>query len=131
MKHIIKIIDYIFYRISLFYENTGNILGYDDDGYIEGSNLTSFLLACNFETIINIIQTCMMRKIPYSNFYIICFIYIAFCFLYFKRKKYQALKEQYKNEINKKKKGYVVFAYVIISFIIFIASFVINSIIVN
>ena len=96
MKHIIKIIDYIFYRISLFYENTGNILGYDDDGYIGGSNLTSFLLACNFETIIIFIQTCMMRKVSYSNFYISCFIYIVFSFLYFKRKKYQALKEQYK-----------------------------------
>lgn len=130
MNYLINSINYIFYRISLYYENTGIILGYGDDGHSGGSNLTAFLLACNFETIIIIIHTFRMVKVPLYDLYIDCFVYMVFYFFYFSGKKYQALKEKYKNENNKTKKGYAVLAYMIMSFVLFITLLIINSLIV-
>lgn len=133
---IIKLIKYVYYRISHVYdrkETPVNLWDYDfmikDLYYIRGGMITAVLLLFNIDTILHILEnhyiiysdtTSLFR----SKWFSIGFLLLG-CFLSSK-KSYAKLNEKYKNEKYRVFKGYLVVLYIVLTIVIYILTRVLN-----
>ena len=108
--------NYCFYRISKFYEDCG-----EKEGYIAGRIVVFASIGFLIATFLIFVFYLLDKKI---NLKIIWAIIVVTSILSFfmKKKKYIEMAEKYRDEKNRKLKGWLVFTYVISSFVIYIVS---------
>ena len=113
------IFDYIYYRITLFYELLCDLLYATD--YYQGFSqaLFSILITCNIMSVIKLFG--VLTKIEFLYLFVIILLIICGILIWYIKgdRRYKALKYKYRNEKWHRLKGYIVLTYVILSFVLF------------
>jgi hypothetical protein len=116
----LKFFDYVFYRLATtrYYQKVD-----PKTPYIWAFGLLSFFQLCNILTIVNIYQifTHVIFDIKVLVWSIAIPLSIINIFFVTTKKKYEWAVEHYKNEKNKKIKGWGIFLYMFVSFVLFMS----------
>ena len=114
------IFDYIYYRITLFYELLCDLLYATD--YYQGFSgaLFSILITCNIMSVIKLFG--VLTKIEFLYLFVIILLIICGILIWYIKgeRRYKALKYKYRNEKWHRLKGYAVLAYVMVSIFLMI-----------
>ena len=113
----IDIIDYIYYRMSNFYDDE-----FESKPYVRGSIVLFGCLASNILTILSAILFIFKIKMSIMIIHITLGVALLLNIFYRSEEKYLKLCTMYKDENHKKLKGWLVFAYFLCSVIIYIIS---------
>lgn len=107
-----KLIYYVYYRFSKFYEEWGEF-----EPYANGSIVLFGCIGFNVLTIISMILFVIDVKMPVSIIWITLASFLLLNIVFRSEVKYLALCEKYKNEKNAVLKGWLVFTYFVCSII--------------
>ena len=108
--------NYLYYRISKFYESCG-----EKDGHIAGSVVVFASIGAIILSFLIFAFYLFEKKIN-VNIVLAIVIITSFFSFFLKKEKLAELAEKYKNEKNSKLKGWLVFSYVIGSVVLFFVS---------
>ena len=100
-----------------------------EDPYLAPIAWVTFCQMCNILTIITIYYLIIETKFDFPS---VCLtiaitLYLINSFFFLTKKKYEALKERYKDEKNRKRKGWGVALYIFLSFLIWLLVTLIHS----
>lgn len=109
---------YCYYRISKAYKISIDETGY----YIYGSGVLFFAIGCIILAILAFLFRLLSIEINVRLFAGIMGVILVLSVFFISKKKYKQLEIKYKNEKNKKLKGWLVFLFIIGSFIMSIIS---------
>ena len=106
---------YVFYRASKFYKFFG-----ERYYYISGKYVLLLTLGLNVLSLIQIV--CRILKIGFKAevIIVVCLLFVLFGYFIPWEKTYKGLEEKYKNEGNRKWKGWLVFLFVVLSLIFYV-----------
>ncbi len=120
-----NLLDYLYYRATLFYSKSETHYGFDDNKR-RGSYTVGIFVSLNIESILMLILIFFFKKntflIDYMGFVIIgVFLLIIFYSIYIlERKRHNLIFNNYKNELpqQKRNRGKILFVYILFTIIL-------------